>query len=266
MAQAAPVGWHWGVEVTEALRRRVAVTLGLVLAACTSPEPRIVGPVDSPTREFPMTGIRDSAYALAERGAATPAGYGLYSVLLTRSANRNAVRLLAEVLASNSSARDAVIPRGNLNLITIPVKHNGDAAKVAAAARERPEPTASTLLQQHYDFGQAALLLASICRPERGAALMKACGSATPDGPILVTSQLPFDPAAPALQRLLVVNLGNVAPGAVPEIVEAYRRQIQRPVITDREQIDSWRLAALNVALNAARMLPDISKAYAGGK
>ena len=62
------------------------------------------------------------------------------------------------------------------------------------------------------------------------------------------------------------MNLGGASPAAVAEIVSAYRRQILRKDFADRAEIDSWRLAVLNVALDAAQLLPGISKAYAAGR
>jgi len=78
------------------------------------------------------------------------------------------------------------------------------------------------VLNRFYDYGQAALLMASICRPERGEPVMNACGSALPDGPLLATGLRPVDASASTSQRLLVVDLGSAAPGAMPEVLAAY--------------------------------------------
>ena len=245
----------------------LGLVLGLSLAGCavTAKPPREPG--DPPTRVFPGTAeVRDSVYRPIDRNVAPPAGYGLYTTVLTRTANRNALKLLSELFASTSNARDAAMARENLNLMMIPVKNAAEVTQALAPARELPDPTASTVMHKFYDYGQAALLLASVCRPERGAAVMKACGSNAPDGPILVTSQRPFDAAAAPGQRLLLVNLGGASPAAVAKIVAAYRRQILRADFADRAEIDGWRLAVLNVALDAAQLLPGISKAYAAGK
>ena len=245
--------------------------LGLMLVsaftgcALTAKPPREAG--EAPTRIFPGTAeVRDSVYRPIDRNVAPPAGYGLYTTVLTRTANRNALKLLSELFATTSNASDAAMARENLNLMMIPVKHAAEATQALAQARELPDPTASAVMNKFYDYGQAALLLASVCRPERGAAVMKACGSTAPDGPILVTSQRPFDAAAVPGQRLLLVNLGGASPAAVAEIVAAYRRQILRADFADRAEIDGWRLVVLNVALDAAQLLPGISKAYAAGK
>jgi hypothetical protein len=246
-------------------RQMLAALLALALAACTVPKTLPDRP--PPTKGFPGGAqIHDSAYRAVERGEPPPAGYGLYTVLLTRTANRNSVRLLSELFAVTGSTEAAALARENLNLIAIPVNNSGEAARAMTAARESPEPTASAVLNKFYDFGQAALLLSRVCRPEQGAAVMKVCGSAMPDGPLLVTGQRPFDPAAAPGQRLLIVNLGNASPGAVGEIVAAYRRQIQRKDITSPDPSDGWRLAVLNVALDAAQLLPGISKITTASK
>lgn len=248
--------------------RTAAVVLAGLLAACATQPQKPPGPAhpEPPTKGFPgAPDVRDTVYLPVERGRPAPPGYGLYTVVLTRSANRNAARVLAEVLSSTVDAREAAMARQNLNLLTIPVRSAGEAGAVLATVRAQPDAAAALLLQRHYDFGQAVAMLAAVCRPERGAAVMRACGSSTPEGPILLTSQRPLDgPPAPG-QRLLVVNLGRTAPAAVAEVVEAYRRQVQRPAFDDGKETDGWRIAALNLALDAASLLPGISKAVAAG-
>ncbi len=53
---------------------------------------------------------------------------------------------------------------------------------------------------------------------------------------------------------------------AVPEIVAAYRSQVLRKDFGDRDGVDGWRLVVLNRMLDAAQMLPGISKAYAAAR
>ena len=249
------------------LSMMLSMVMALALLACAHRNPAPGGPGDKPTRVFPgAADIRDSVYQVLDRGEVPPAGYGLYSVVLTRAANRNSLKLLSELFALSGSAGDAALARENLNLMTIPVKDAAEATLAMAAARERPDATASAVLHGLYDYGQAALLLASVCRTERGAAVMKACGSAAVEGPILVTGQRPIDAGAVAGQRLLIVNLGGAPPAAVAEIVAAYRRQILRPDFADRAETEGWRLAVLNAVLDAAHLLPGISKAVAASR
>lgn len=211
-------------------------------------------------------GTLDSAWVLLERQAASPPGYGLYTYLLLRQNNRNAARALTEIFVTTVSAGDAALAPANLNLIAIPVRHAAAAAAATGSARAAPAPTAALVLEKHYDHGQATALIAAVCRPERGEAVMRACGPTLPDGPLLVTSTRPIDPASPLnSQRMLVVNLGSVNPAAVGEVLEAYRRQIRRADFADRAETTHWRLAVLDVLLDAAGLLPGISKAYAAG-
>ncbi|MDO9094109.1 MAG: hypothetical protein Q8R98_10920 [Rubrivivax sp.] len=249
----------------KASRRWLMALLAAGLAACTAPAP--VEPAASqPTKDFgEPPGVRDSVYRVIDRRSPPPAGYGLYTVVLVRSANRPSVQLLSELFATTSHAADAAMARQNLNLMTIPVKNAAEATPELATARQAPLPHASMVLNRFYDYGQAALLMASICRPERGEAVMKACGSVLPDGPLLVTALRPVD-ASSVSQRLLVVNLGSAAPGAMPEVLAAYKRQLLRKDFADRAEIDGWRLVVLNGALNAAQLLPGISKAYAAAR
>jgi hypothetical protein len=245
----------------------LAVLPVLALTACETnppPPPPKQTPRDSPTRGFPAPEVHESVYLPVDRATRPPAGYGLYTVLLTRTANRNTVKLLSELFATTGSAGEAMIARENLNLITIPVKSATDAAQVLASARNEADAAATAVMERTYDFNHAALLMASVCRPDRGAAVMKACGSAAPDGPLLVTAQLPMDGSSVPGQRLLIVNLSTTPPEAIGEVLAAYRRQILREDFADRSELDGWRLRVLNHVLDAAHLLPGISKAYAG--
>ena len=248
---------------------RAAITLGitLALAACTlgpaSPPPKDPPPLKGPGNN---PDVRDSVHLAVDRKTPPPRGYGLHTLLLTRTADRNSVRVLAELLTSTAGAGEAAMARENLNLIMVPVKSAPEATRAMAGARRAPEATALDLLQEHYDYGHAAALMASVCRPERGPEVMKACRSATPDGPLLVTT-LPWpDLGVAPDRRMLIVNLQTTPPEALREVLAAYHKQIGGPDFASRDQLDGWRLRALNVMLDAAKLLPGISKAYAGSK
>jgi hypothetical protein len=256
------------------MRRPAVAARWLVLAwaciagGCASPSAPLHPGVDPPTKGFPgAPGVLDSVYVPLDRATRAPSGYGLYTVLLARSADAASTRLLAELLNSTVGAAEAALPREQLNLITLPVKNTAEARRALAAARGQPEATASALLQKSYDFGQAALWLASVCRADRGADVAKVCGSTVPAGPLLVTTLRPLEGAATPSQPMLIVNLSGTPPEALREVLAAYRRQIQRgDNFADRSELDSWRLRALNVVLDAARFLPLISKAYAASR
>lgn len=251
------------------LRAACAALLVLVLGACGTPGPPVSIPPgrEPPTKGFPTTpDVRDSVYLPVDRAAPPPRDYGLYTVLLARGADRNSTRVLSELFKTSTSAGDAAMARENLNLITIPVKSAAETTRALASARGEPEATATAVMQRHYDFGQAALLMANVCRPGRGTAVMKVCGSAAPDGPLLVTTHRPLDGSLAPGQQVLIVNLSATPPEAVGEVLAAYRRQILRRDYADRAELDGWRLWALNHVLDAAQLLPGISKAYAGGK
>lgn len=208
--------------------------------------------------------IRDSVYRPIDRNTTAPADYGLYSYLVTKSPNENARLLLREIFTTTGSAGDAMISHENLNLIMIPAKNAVEAARAMENARELPDATAMAVMHKLYDFGHASFLIGIVCRPERGVAIMEACGSA-PIGPILVSSNRPILEATAADQKMLVVNLENAPAAAIGEIVAAYRRQILHKDFDDRAEIEGWRLTVLSFILDAARLLPGIKKAYAGG-
>lgn len=253
----------------------LALVLVLALVACRTAEPPSTpstpGSLGSLTKDFRTAGgllnvVNDSVYLSVDRKLPPPVGYGLYTVLLTRAADRNTLRVLSELFVTTGSAGEAALARANLNLILIPVKSAAEARRFLEPARSQPEATAAALMQGGYDYGQAALLMAAVCHPARGAAVMQACGSQSPEGPLLVTTLRPLDGTAAPGQPLLVVNLSTTPTEALREVLAAYRRQIQRKDYTDRVEIDAWRLVALNHLLDAARLLPGISKAYAGGR
>ena len=246
-------------------RAAALLAVTAVMVGCT------MGSAPPPPTEPPPTkgidlgpGVFDSAYLPVERSASAPEGYGLYTVMLMRTANPTSVRALGRLLAVTVDARDAAIERRNLNLVLLPVKNAAAATRVLAGARAQPEGTAGTLLLQQYDFAQAALLLAALCRPERGADVMKLCGSSVPDGPILVAGQRPLQAPSPHGERLLVVNLSQTDPAAMGEAIAAFRRQVLRKDYAGPDRYEHWRLSVLDAALAAARLLPGIGKAYAG--
>jgi hypothetical protein len=237
------------------LRASVAALLALALAACQS-APRV--PSTPPqTKGFPGTNVQDSGYLPVDRSTPPPAGYGLYTVLLTRSANRNTLRLLSELFKSTDIAHKAVIARENLNLITFPVENAAEAERALANARNEPDAAAGALMQR-YDFPQAAKLLASICGADadRGPAVEKACGSNLPAGPLLVTTQRALDGAV-TRERILIVNLSNTSPAALPEFLAEYRDELQRKTVAP-VALGGWRLGALDKVLDAAQVLPRI--------
>jgi hypothetical protein len=247
--------------------------LPLLLAGClaASKPPRADPPAEPATKGLDhvlggITGsVRDSVYQAVDRQQPAPAGYGLYTVLLTRSSNAASQRVLIELFATTVPAREAAMEREALNLIQLPARQAADAARTLQAARQSPQATAATLMQRHYDYGQAARLMAVVCRPERGADVMRACGATPPEGPLLVTTRLPLDPAAPPV-AMLVVNLERTPPAALREVMAAYQRQITRAQFADRAEVDSWRLVVLDRTLQAAALLPFISKAYAAAR
>jgi hypothetical protein len=196
-----------------------------------------------------------------DRTAPPPSGYGLYTVLLTRTANRNTERVMSELFATTGSASEAALKPANLNLITIPVKNAGVATGDLTSARNAPDAAATKVMQQ-YDFDHAAMLISNVCRRDRGAAVVEICGS-SPDGPLLVTTQHPINGLEAPGARILIVNLSTTPPAAIGEVLAVYRGQILEKDFENRNSLDGWRLGALNYLLEAAQLLPRISKAYA---
>jgi hypothetical protein len=239
----------------------------LALAACvttnSSPPAREPPPLKGPDTS---PDIRDSVTLAVDRKTPQPTGYGLHTLLLARSADRVTVHVLAGLLTTTTAAGESAMARENLNLIMIPVKNAAEARRTLAGARRAPEPSALAVMQEHYDYGQAAALMAGVCRPERGPEVMKVCRSTLPDGPLLVTTLPGPELGVAPGQRMLIVNLSTTPPEALREVLAAYHRQLQSADFARRDKIDGWRLAALNVLLDAAKLLPGISKAYAGAK
>jgi hypothetical protein len=244
--------------------------LGLALTSClqtgaTRPVPPVIDPETKGFPTPPPNAVRENVYGPMGRTTAAPAGYGLYTSLITRSANRNSVRTLAALFASTVGAGEAAMARENLNLIMIPVTDEAQARVALASAREQAEATAAALMQKHYDFGQAMKLRDIVCRPERSSAVQKVCASTASDGPWLVTAQRPLTAADAAAQPLLIVDLSVTPPAAVAEVLATYRQQIVRGRGGENWEL-GWRLRFLNSVLEAADFLPLISKVYAASK
>ena len=231
------------------------------------PPPETAPPTDThhPTKAKPGGDrfVQDSVYLPVERTGKPPQGYGLYTVLLARSADAVTTRLLSELFTVTVGAGESASRPEDLNLITIPVKRRGDAARVLADAHAQPASAAAGLLRTQYDFGQATMLMDHVCRSAQDKRVAKACGSAMPDGPLLVTTLLPLDGTTALPPRLLVVNLASTPPDAVREVLDVYRRQLATRPFDDRGDLDGWRLRALDAMLEAASFLPVIRKSYA---
>lgn len=220
---------------------------------------------EAPVKGLPSDSfVQDNVYLPIDRTGHAPSGYALYTVVLARSADPVTTRLLTELLRVTGGAAGSPIPRANLNLITLPVNKAGEAARLLLDARNKPAAVAADLMRTQYDFGEAELLMASVCH-SADAKIARACGSPLPTGPLLVTALKPLDGHAPPEPRLLVVNLGSTPPDAVPEVLKVYLRQIVTPdrKWDDPGAIDGWRLRLLDGMLEAANILPLIRKAYA---
>lgn len=244
-----------------------AAALALLLAGCSWFAPSAPPPTDPPIKAWPTGGLLDSAWLPQERAVPPPAGFGLYTVLLSRSADRTTLSLVEELFASTVDARESPIARENLNLVLLPVRDAAQASRTLEPLRGDAKAAAAALMRQDYDFGQAGLLLAQVCRAERGAAIARACGSATPDGPLLVTTLQPLDGSSadnPIGSRVLVLNLARTSPEAMREALSSFRRQVLRKDFDRVPESEAWRLWALNQLLDASRLLPGMSKAYTG--
>jgi len=218
-----------------------------------------------PTKAEPGGGgfVQDSVYLPVERTGKLPNGYGLYTLLLARTADAVTTRLLSELFTVTVGAGESASKVEDLNLIAIPVKKMSDAAHLLAGAHTQPAAVAAELVRRQYDFGQALMLMDHVCKSSQDKRIAAACGSQAPDGPLLVTTLLPLDGAKDLPPRLLVVNLGSTPPDAVREVLDVYRRQLATRPFDDRGDLDGWRLRALDAMLQAASFLPVIRKSYA---
>ncbi len=246
------------------VRVALAVLLVFGLTACPSVPTGTTQP-PPPNKGFPTGEVRGSVYLPLERSAAAPPSYALYTVLLTRSANVNTLKLLAELFKTADIAGKAALARENLNLIIIPVTSAPHAERVLEGARSQPEAAAGSLMQKSYDFGQAALLIANLCRADRGAEVMRVCGPGAPAGPLLVTALRPLDGNADPTkgERLLIVNLSTTPPEAIAQLMETFSTQVMSRNFDSRDELDGWRLKALDYVIRAARLLPSIRTATA---
>jgi hypothetical protein len=141
------------------------------------------------------------------------------------------------------------------------VRDEAQATRALEPLRGDAKAAAAALMRQNYDFGQAGALMAQVCRVGRGAAIERACGSSSPDGPLLVSTLQPLDgssPNNPIGSRVLVLNLGRTAPEAMREALASYRQQVLRKDFERLPASEGWRLEALNALLDAARVLPGI--------
>lgn len=209
--------------------------------------------------------IKSSVYQTINRENTEEKGYGLYSYLLLRRGTEKNVLVLEELFKTTTSTEEREIKPENLNLVVIPVKDTVQIEDVMENARMNPKATAKEIARELYDYGYAEWLYSTVCQQVDSAiAVKEACGDVADGGPYLFTTTEPLRNDIPTGQKVLVVNFSKTHPGAIPEVLAAYKRQITRQDFADRAELDNWRLDVLNMLLSSADLVPLVKKAFAG--
>jgi hypothetical protein len=196
-------------------------------------------------------------------------GLGLYSyaVLTSRFAVERNVAFLSELFQSTPMlSRDPPNPAA-LNVVHIPTKDAGAArvdvslpASARTPARLRlsaAERSAGAILDKHYDYEFALDILDRFC-----AAKFESCAGADAAGPYLIVLNDPIRRGGAT--RYLFLDLTAVHPKAFGELLSAFKAQVRLEDFTDRQKVDSLRLALLDLTLDAADWVNPISEGVAG--
>ena len=173
-------------------------------------------------------------------------GYATYSyVLVGRDKNNQAVislycKLIKSIQSSTVSAYSLPkeVSKANFNLFLIPIKNN-----ISTGTQE-----------PNYELSKLLLTALSTKMPSKFSA----------PGPYIITLYKPIrfgkhDEVA----DILYVDLTNIHPAAIPEIVRAYKNKILEKDLSGFEKLQSLRLSLLELALIAEDSIGFAQAAYA---
>jgi hypothetical protein len=113
-----------------------------------------------------------------------------------------------------------------------------------------------------YDFKLARSILDNLCNPP-AEEIKAVCDGDLCRGPFVFTYARPASDVTPVPSPFLFMDLSNVHERAFPEIIAAFRAQVKRDDISDREKIDTLRLKLLSIVLTAADFVAPVQKATA---
>jgi hypothetical protein len=210
-------------------------------------------PLPAPNAK-PTSPIVDSGYEfLYTKGSERP-GFGLYSyVLLTPSSPERAKAFLQAVFALTPHATAFGADIAQINAIYIPLLKDTKQGAVDAATND--DATA------HYNFDLARALIQSICQAPKVGSGFQSCQGGLSAGPYLFSYASPLGDGAKMAPPALFVDLSGYRQEAFPTIVDAYKAQVKRKDISDREEIDAFSITVLSALEAAASLLNPIRHA-----
>jgi hypothetical protein len=214
------------------------------------------------TRETTEPGISLSVYGFFDQQGVEQEDYGLYTyVVLTQGHGPNGrnVAFLKELFASTGRTKDELAAvRRQLNIFYVPVQNR---IQALVMARSSVDAAAAIAAPGMYDYEQAEGLLFRLCT-ETVTSNPKMCASAW-RGPYLLTLPEPVSASATVSPSRLLVDLSDVHERAFREFIRALKEQVMRPDFTDRQKIDTVRLALLDITLKTADWLNPIKEGIA---
>ncbi|GAB4279655.1 MAG: hypothetical protein Kow0092_35400 [Deferrisomatales bacterium] len=236
----------------------LALALASALAACEGAPKRAPPPrppettTPPPATEPPPSRTRGGESPpqhhvwalLTEMGGEEP-GYGMYTyVLFARRVRTPGLdpdirsryeSLLSALAASTLSAGEAVgLPRAETNVFLVPARARGKQPSLA-----------------NYDEVLSLRYLAVLGRLLRGADEELARRLGTRPGPFLISTLRPAAALTTGEGTVLYADLSTTNPGAMAEVVSAYKRRVGAEHLAGVERFAPFRLALLNLVLNA---------------
>ena len=198
--------------------------------------------------------IKGTAYGFLHDGETEDPGYGLYSyvILAPQQPDRN-MALMKEILKFPSKEEEIRESR-HINILYIPVHSE---TKTNQPDRESGVGDINTFLKTDYSFHEARTLLTRICGTagaSKDNVFKNLCDTELTGGPYIFTYGAPASQLVPLPPPLLFVDLSDVGSNGFAEFIAAYASQVKRPDFSDRQKIDTFRLAILKIILNAATL------------
>lgn len=199
-----------------------------------------------------------SVYGFLERVGDEPPGYGLYSYVLFPHHSPRAEAFLARLFRTTTAASQTPLPPAQLNLIHLPARPDAG-ARFGSALLDLTDPPVAEFAREGYDYPFAESLLVGICRRPQES-LEDLCAGNLARGPYLFTYTQPASHLHEVPPPYLFVDLSDVHPDAFAEFISAYKAQVKRTDITDRERIDTFRLRLLDIVLVASDWIAPVTK------
>jgi hypothetical protein len=188
-----------------------------------------------------------------------------HNAIVTADSSR-ASAFLSEIFESTHPVEGNLANHNQLNILYMPLQKDkqtsfSTAAEASGNDAEKLKKLGADYSKSFYDYQIAAAILNHVCTAPPDS--MRGLCSSDSRGPFIFTYAGPASKLESVPPPYLFVDLSDIREGAYGEFLSAFREQVKRPDVSDRQRIDTFRLRLLNIFLTAAQLAPGVQKAIA---